>query len=53
MDRAKETELDQLTKRASEAAVRALDARVDVQGRLHDLLRSVGIDPDDARAGGR
>jgi hypothetical protein len=44
MDR--KTKLDRLMDRASTAALRSLDAKVDVHQRLRQLLERAGADPD-------
>jgi hypothetical protein len=44
MDR--DTKLDRLMDRASTAALNSLDAKVDVQQRLHQLLERAGVDPE-------
>jgi uncharacterized membrane-anchored protein len=43
MDR--ETEFDHLMDRASKAALESLDAKVDVQQRLQQLLERAGVEP--------
>lgn len=49
MDR--DIELDRLLDRASKAALESLDAKVDVQQRLHQLLERAGVDPEQTGAG--
>ncbi|MEV4117646.1 hypothetical protein [Micromonospora sp. NPDC049645] len=46
MDHDKDYALDQLMRRASASALKSLDATVDIEQRLRDLLRDAGIDPD-------
>jgi ribosomal protein L1 len=50
MDRDKEQQLDQLMERASESALKSLDATVDVEQRLRDVFRAAGVDPDFVKA---
>ncbi|WBC12960.1 hypothetical protein O7600_17450 [Micromonospora sp. WMMA1998] len=46
MDHDKEQKLDQLMDGASTSILKSLDATVDVEQRLRELLRRAGVDPD-------
>jgi hypothetical protein len=46
MDHDKNLKLDKLLERTSVSALKSLDAVVDVEQRLRDFYREVGLDPE-------